>query len=178
MYIQASKLHCAMYPNTWDAIDSTGKWKFLKEGRTMVALAIMDSLHVSGLEVAIEGVDYPSLSEFKSACHRNANLTVYQFTNSRGESIGLTKLSNLNDYTAAVKRPGDSSYQPVWTFPFPRIQTIDHRGQYIVRWEGNRMTVRRHGVQRVYDFVSWTVSETNSGSDIDAPMPPSGVTIH
>jgi hypothetical protein len=177
MFIGSSKLHFAMLPNAWDEEQTVGKWRFYREGKTMVGLYIADSVKVSGLEVGIQGVDYGSFEEFKTVLRRECNLTLYAFRNSHGEWIGAERLTNINVYSATIKRPGESQAQFVWAFPFPRIQTIDHRGQYIVRWEGNRMTVKRHGVQRVYDFVAWTVTETAGGGDTEAPSPPTGVLV-
>jgi hypothetical protein len=178
MFIRGTKLHCANWPNAWDASEASGKWKFFQEGRTMLAVDTSDSLGTSGLEVGIQGVDYPTFADFKQACMKNCNLTPYKFLTSKGDWISLEKLSMVNDYSATVKRPADSGFNFVWDFPFPRIQTVDHRGQYIVKWEGtSKMTVKRHGVQRVYDFAAWTVTESNTGADAVAPQAPSGVTV-
>jgi len=177
MFIRGSKLHFANYPNSWDMDQSDPPWRFLKEGRTMVGICINDSLGVSGLEVAIEGVDYASFDSFKYACRRYCRLTPYLFRTTRGDEISLDRLPNQNDWTATVKRAGSSKFEYVWNFPFPRVQAMDHRGQYMVRWEGNRMIVKRHGIQRVYDFTDWTVTESSAGADTVPPDSPKGVSV-
>jgi hypothetical protein len=176
IFCWASKLYYAISPNSWDIEQTEGNWRFFKEGRTMVAIIIDAVNNVSGLEVAIEGIDYASFDDFKTAVKNKCSLTGSCFVTTKGDRIGAEKLpAPLTDYSATVKRAGDSRPQFVWNFPFQRIQTIDHRGQVIVHWEGNKMFVKRHGKQRVYDFNSWMVTENTAVADTIPPNPPVGV---
>jgi hypothetical protein len=170
VFCWASKLHYAISPNSWDIEQIENNWRFLKEGRTLVAVQIDAVQNVAGLEVAIEGVDYASFDDFKSAALRNCSLTPYAFVTTRGDRIGAEQLPPpLGHYAPTVKRSGESSSQFVWNFPFQRIQTIDHRGQVIVHWEGNKMYVKRHGRKLVIDFNEWTETESVSGDDTIPP---------
>jgi hypothetical protein len=176
VFVRATNLHMSISPNTWDADQTSGNFRFLKEGRTMVAVGISDSTGVAGLEVAIEGTDYANFEAFKSAVRANCNLSLYQFKTSRGDIISLAAPTGQTYYTATVKKAGSSAFEFVWNFPFQRIQTVDHRNQMIVHWEGDKMIVRRHGITRTYDFNLWTVNQTEATGDA-SPDPPSGVTV-
>jgi hypothetical protein len=172
VFVKGSKIHTPTYPNTWERDDTDGFWRFLKEGRTMVAVKTVDSLNVGGLEVAVEGVDYASFDLFKQAALSKCRLTYYNFTTSRGDWIGTQQLPFSWDHSATVRRSGESAFQFVWPFPFPRIQTVDYRGRAIVQWDNSRMTVSRHGRKRVYDFNAWTVNEAVTDDDAVLPGPP------
>lgn len=176
LFIRSTMLHMRTSPNTWDYDQTDGFYRFLKEGRTMVAVRTIDSLGVSGLEVDIEGVDYANFELFKSAVRNNCNLNLYQFKTSKGDVISLDRPTNLTVYTSTVKKAGSSKFEFVWPFPFQRIQTADNRNQMIVHWEGDRMIVKRHGITRTYDFNAWTVNEVTSSGDL-SPDPPVGVTV-
>jgi hypothetical protein len=177
MFIRSSQLHLVTSPNTWDADQTDGMFRYLKEGRTMVAIGIVDSLDVAGLEVDIEGVDYANFEQFKYAVRTRCNLNRWEFTTSKGDVVSWDKWPATGDWTAVVKKAGSTKYEFVWNFPFQRIQTVDYRNQVIVHWEGMLMIVKRHGVQRTYDFNNWTVSETSGAGDPVAPNPPQGVGV-
>jgi hypothetical protein len=177
MFVRASQLHIVNSPNVWDFDQTEGSFRYLKEGRTMVAILKNDSLGVSGLEADIEGVDYANFEQFKYAIHTRCNLNKWEFKTSKGDVISYDSWPAVGVETAQVKKVGSTKYDWVWNFPFQRIQTIDYRNQVIVHWEGNQMIVKRHGVQRTYDFNNWTVSETSGGGDPLPPSPPHGVTV-
>ncbi len=147
---------------SWEIVDKDGIWSFRKLGRVMVAVGIGAS--TASVEVAISGVDYPDWNAFKQAIKQNALLTADSYTTSRGAVIGKKDYCGLNE-------PGDID------FPFPRIQTVDHRGNSIVSWQNNVMTVARHGKKIVYNFNNWTYSEDDSEGDFDAPQVPVGVKV-
>lgn len=171
------KWHEAIAPNSWELNQKEGNWQFFKEGRTMVAV-IRDSVNkVSGMEVGVQGVDYATWDDFKRAVRGNAALAVWSYTTSRGNKISCKALPGRMDWDAVVMRPGDADYSFVWPYPFQRIQTIDYRNQAILRWEGNKLIVRKHGRQRTYDFNSWTWTDSAVGDDAIAPAAPVGVNV-
>jgi hypothetical protein len=171
------KWHEAIAPNSWDLNQKEGSWQFFMEGRTMVAV-IRDSVNkVSGLEVGIQGVDYATWDDFKREIRNKAALAVWSFTTSKGNKISTKVLPGKTDWDAVVTRPGDTDYSYVWPYPFQRIQAVDYRNQVIVRWEGQKMIVKRHGRQRTYDFGVWTYTDTAAGDDIVPPAAPTGVNV-
>lgn len=135
----------------WDVFQRQGNRYLLQEGRTMVILE-MDAQGVF-LEVAIQGVDYPDLESFQRAF-------VGGNTTSRGDRL------SKSPSTGEVLVNG----QPVYQYPFDRLETIDNRGQYIIRWESKVMTVARHGRTCTYDFNTWTY-QGDCGSDPPPPQP-------
>jgi len=176
MFIRTTILHTSISPNTWDYNQIDGNYRFLKEGRTMVAFRSLDSLGVAGLEVAVEGTDYANFDQFKYAVKSGCNLTRYQFKTSGGDIISLATPPGQTYITATVKRSGSSATEFVWNFPFQRIQTVDYLNHMIVHWEGDRMIVKRHNRELIYDFNTWMVSENILSGD-PAPDPPRGVTV-
>ncbi|HEX9935132.1 MAG TPA: hypothetical protein VGB38_08050, partial [bacterium] len=137
IFCYCNQVHYAIGGNKWDLQEVEPPWTFLKEGRVMLALQTRDSDPPSaGLELAIEGVDYATWSDFKSAIHGHAYLTGYNYTTTRGDMIGMEQLPGKQDYDAVVKKAGTSSFQFVNTYPFPRVHTIDYLGQEMVRWSG------------------------------------------
>ena len=181
IFARGQNLHYALGPNEWDQDVTIENWRFFKEGRTMVAVQIRyddNDLGAGVMEVAIEGVDYQSFDEFKWAVLGNANLDYIFFTTSRGDVITYDLIQGLGDYSSIVKRVGESEFVPVWDFPFPRIETVDHHGNTIVRWEGpTTMVLSKHGQQMTYDFENWTVSTMEAPPDITPPAAPVGVTV-
>ncbi len=181
IFVRGQNLHYALGPNQWDEDVTIENWRFFKEGRTMVAVHIRyddNDLGAGVMEVAIEGVDYQSFDEFKWAVLGNANLDYIFFTTSRGDVITYDLIQGLGDYSSIVKRVGETEFEPVWDFPFPRIETVDHHGNTIVRWEGpTTMVLSKHGQQMTYDFENWTVTTTEAPPDITPPAAPVGVTV-
>jgi hypothetical protein len=129
------------------------------------------------MEVGIQGVDYATWDDFKRAVRGNAALAVWSFTTSKGNKISTKVLPGRTDWDAVVTRPGDADYSYVWPYPFQRIQAVDYRNQVIVRWEGQKMIVKRHGRQRTYDFGAWTFTDTAAGDDAVPPAAPVGVNV-
>jgi len=170
-------LHISTGTHSFDIDQQISGWRFLKEGRTMVALKI--NSNVSGVEVAIEGVDYGSFDEFKQAVIANASLIFDQFITSRGDVIETRKKWYGSVYYAyeVVKKQGSSVYEPVWDFPFPRIAAVDYRGKDIVKWVGNNMIVEKNGKRLTYNFDNWTVDESYFTDDTIAPSPPNNVSV-
>jgi len=144
----------------WDIQESDGGWLFKKLGKSMVAIRMAAT--TAAVEVAIEGVDYPSWTEFKNAVKNNAVLTDSYFITSRQDRIDNNDRCGLN-------QPGDCS------FPFERMETVDHRGNMIVSWNNNVMTVSRHGETATYNFNNWTFQEAPATPDFNPPEPPNGV---
>jgi hypothetical protein len=178
VFVKGTQLHVVNSPNKWDIEQTDGAFQYFKEGRTMVAVTTNDSLGVSGIEVDIEGVDYADFTQFKNAIRSKCSLKLREFKTSKGDALNYAQWPATGNLTAQVKKAGDTKYQWVWPFPFQRIQSIDHRNQVIVHWEGDLMIVKRHGVTRTYDFNRWTPpSETTGGGDPVPPGPPQGVTI-
>ena len=115
----------------------------------------------ASVEMATEGVEYDSWSEFKQAVLGKANLTEEFYSTSQGEEIDS-------------KDPCGRLSVDDCSFPFKRMETIDHRGSKIVAWNGNVMTVRRHGTIITYDFNNWT-SSTSIDTDTSPPAAPGGI---
>lgn len=146
----------------WDIQESEDGWLFKKLDRSMVAIGLAATS--ASVEVAIEGVDYESWTDFKQAVKNNARLTTEYYITSRNVKI------NRNDY-CGLNEPGDCR------FPFKRMETIDHNGDKIVSWNNGVMTVTRHGRTMVYDFNNWTYRSESEPPDTQAPAPPTGVKV-
>ena len=142
-------------------------------------MAIKLSSNGSGVEVAIEGVNYGSFDEFKQAVITNASLANNQFKTSRGDIIETRNKWYGSIYYPyeVVKKQGSTIFEPVWDFPFPRIAAVDYRGNDIVKWVGNNMIVEKNGKRLTYDFDNWTVTESDITSDTVAPSPPNNVSV-
>ncbi|UCE75015.1 MAG: hypothetical protein JSV56_04745, partial [Methanomassiliicoccales archaeon] len=126
MLVAGSKFHYAVGKNSFDIDQQVGNWRFIKEGRTMVAFRIRTDIGKSGLEVAIEGADYGSFEEFKQAILANANLELYKFITSRGDEIERNYRQEDAFWRGRVKKQGESNFQYIWNFPFPRLQAVDY----------------------------------------------------
>ncbi len=177
IFVGGTVLHISTGAYSFDVDQETSGWRFLKEGRTMVAIIIGSS--TSGVEVAIEGVDYGSFDEFKQAVLTNASIASSTFTTSRGDVISCkqVKIDDLYPSVAIVKKNGESEFQRVWDFPFPRVAAVDYRGNDIVKWVGNNMIVEKNGKRLTYDFDNWTVAESDVATDTVAPSPPNNVSV-
>ncbi len=177
MFVRGAVTHCAIGGNAWDKHETIAPWEFYQEGRTMIAVQNRAyEERTSGMEVAIEGVDYTSFDAFKTAVQSYAGVDNYNFTSTKGDMVTYSKLAS-GDYSAFVKKKGETAFTAVWPFPFQRIQTQDWRGQYMVRWSNNRMTLNKHGSQVVYDFENWTITESAAGLDTESPATPTGVVV-
>jgi len=155
-------LHEKEVRTTWDIEESQDGWRFKKLRKSMVAIRLGTT--TASVELAIEGVDYNSWTEFKNAIRNRALLTQDFYRTSKEVEIRKSDYCGLN-------HPGDTS------FPFPRMETIDHRGRMITRWENNILTVSRDGVSLIYNFNNWTFRSSGEVSDQEAPSPPHGVTV-
>lgn len=145
---------------SWDRNESDSGWQFKKLDKTMVAVKL--SSVTAAVEVAIEGVDYANWTEFKNAVKNNAELTDSYFVTSKNARIESGDNCGLN-------QPGDCN------FPFERMETVDHRGNVMLSWNNNVMTVSRHGETVTYDFNNWTFQESPASPDSNPPTPPEGI---
>ncbi|MCD6116162.1 hypothetical protein J7K93_04030 [bacterium] len=178
MFIKATFFHVALRSNAFDVDQTIGNWRFLKEGRTMVAIRIRTDVNTSALEVAIEGVDYASLDDFEAAIFANADLGTGKYITSKGDWIGYNRLPGTDTFVSIVKKGGIGDFGFVFTFPFKRLEAIDNNGKYLVRWSGDKMIVRKHGKQIEYDFDNWTKTLSNAPADNTPPRIPTGVTAN
>jgi hypothetical protein len=178
MFVRGAVLHAAIGGNQWDEYEKIDPWEFFKEGRTMVAAQTRKfEEYTSGMEVAIEGVDYTSFAAFKQAVLSYARVDNYNYTSTRGDMVTYSKLPS-GDYSSFVKKKGETAFTAVWPFPFPRIQTQDWRGQWMIRWPSSgRLMLSKHGRQVVYDFDNWTITESAAGLDTQPPAVPAGVMV-
>jgi len=172
MFARACYLHYGLRYNSFDEDIPAGSWRFLREGRTMIAVKCRTDRGVGAVEVAIEGVDYPDMNAFINAIYANANVNHNSYVTSRGDVIGYTMMEEIPDLGATIQLAGESNWHYVWDFPFPRIETIDYLGNYIVQWQGDQMIVTKHGRRLIYDFDNWTVDETAPPPDTTPPDPP------
>ena len=60
------------------------------------------------------------------------------------------------------------SVYPGVSLPFKRIEAVDYRGNKIIDWQNNVMTVAKNGRNCAYDFNQWTYQCSGSPS----PPPP------
>lgn len=178
VYTRGTKFHYALRDNAFDTDVTYGNWRFLKEGRTMVAVRTREEKGSGAMEVAIEGVDYPTLDDFVNAVQNNTDLGTHTFLTSKGDKIGYDRIpGTVAEYGAVVMKNGNNYWEFVWTFPFPRIQTTDFLGRKIVQWIGDEMIVTRHGRCLTYNFEDWTVVESEAVEDIEPPEAPTGVEV-
>ena len=172
--------HYALDKNSFDTDVTIGNFRFIKEGRTMVAMRIRNEpdkqIFSAGMEVAIEGVDYPSFQDFQTEVLNHCDLDRVKFINSKGDWISWIK-ADAGYEMPIVKKGGVGDYQTVFKFPFKRLECIDNFNKYIILWQDNVMTVRRHGKQMVYNFNNWTVTESTYVEDYTPPGPVTGVEV-
>ncbi len=157
--------------NLFDIDETIGERRFFKEGN--VAVCVYMETAVSAIEVAIIGVDYPSYDAFRDACINNTqfirNNTAFQTT--KGDVIA----GWWNDEIQAEET--HVNFQPLWQFPFSRIETEAYNGQKIVEWTGEReVTVRWHGQKLIYNLNNWTYS-SEVNVDTEPPNPPQGISV-
>jgi len=133
----------------WDVYYQEGTRHYFQEGRTMVILELDQG--GAFMEVAIQGVDYPDLESFKTAF-------VGGHTTSHGDELSSSSA------TGEVLVNG----QPVYRYPFDRLETVDYQGNSIIEWDEKVMTVSRHSRTCVYDFNNWTYT----GDCGESPSPP------
>jgi|GEM_PF-1060751 len=178
MFVRGSKYHAALGSNEWDEHESIGYVRFFKEGRTMLAVIVNEDNGTGGLEVAIEGLDYASFNDFKAAASGNYAGS-HSFVNSHGDEVSYWMNKQKTDFVPIVKRYGESDWEEIWDFPFPRVEAVDHMGRYMVRWDwgGVRMIVTKHGKQMIYDFQNWTVSSGDAPVDTTPPARVTGVNV-
>ena len=134
------------------------------------------AIYSAGLEVAIQGVDYPSFQDFQTKILSSCDLDRVKFIDSRGDWISWIKADGGYEMPI-VKMNGVGDYQPVYDFPLKRLQVVDNFRKYIVRWQDGVMTLRRHGQEMVYNFNTWTVSESTYAEDYTPPGAVTGVEV-
>ncbi len=178
IFARGSHLHIARGANSWDVEDEIGYYRFFKEGRTMMGVTINTGDMTSGLEVAIEGVDYGSFEEFKTAFASRAYSGSHNFTNSRGDEIGAGMMASGTDFGPVVKLFGEDEWFEPFDFPFKRIKAVDHLGRVMVDFPDTyTMVVTKNGRRLTYDFTNWTVAEGDAPADITPPSQVSGVAV-
>jgi len=169
--------HYAIGKNQFDHDEQIGDYRFLQEGRTMVAFRIRTEKKTAGMQVAIQGVDFPSMQDFQTAIFNNCDLDGGKFINVKGDWVGSAVIEGTTDREPTVKLGGITDVQPVYDFPFKRLQCVDNLKRYIVKWDNNVMTVRRHGRQSIYNFNTWTTAESTYEMDYVPPGAPTGVSV-
>jgi len=169
--------HYAIGNNEFDRDEQIGNYRFMQEGRTMVAVRIRTEKNAGGMEVAIEGVDYPTFEDFQTAVLNHCDIDGGKFVNSRGDWVSSDLIEGTTDREPVFKRGGLGDYEPVFDFPFKRLECVDHLKRYIVRWQDGIMTVKRHGKQMVYDFNNWTYVPSSYEEDMVPPDAPTGVNV-
>jgi len=129
-------------------------WNFFKKGKTMIAIDWKSSGGWMGLEVATEGVEYPSFQAFKSA---SRSVTSGKFVTGKGDEIKFQSGSvvvNGNPYI-----PGD----------FSRLKITDNSNNQLVSWQEKKMTVKKGTKQCTYDFTAWSYSGNGCGGGDGGP---------
>lgn len=145
-------------------------WKFFRENKVAIALRLDDG-KTGAMEVVIIDPNsssdhcYPSFQEFQTAVNQNCVITDYSFKTSRGDVIeGSASGGKVNG-------------QPIWTFPFKRMETVDYRGNELISWQNNIMVIKKNNDQFVYDFNNWEFYDSGFPGDIVPPAPPANVQI-
>jgi hypothetical protein len=173
LYNSASHLHVVKEDQTFDegennlvdqqsgwlndySLASSG-WNFFREGKTAIAVQMTGSR--SALEVVTIGVEYPSFDLFKSAVLANTSITGSSFTTSRGDVI------QYSDGTPG----GLVNGQPIWEFPFDRMETESSLGK-LIDWGNAVMTVSKDGLMCTYDFMDWSYAGNGCGAEAP-PLP-------
>ena len=145
-------------------------WNFFKEADVAVALRI-DNSRTAAMEVVIIDPNvnadhcYPSFQEFKDAVRNRCELNANYFRTSRGYVID-TSVSG-----------GKVNDEPIWNFPFKRMETIDYRGNKLISWNNNVMTISKNNKTLVYDFNNWKFYDSMISGDFVSPVPPVNVLI-
>jgi len=171
MTLGGARLYEALTTNRWDIVENhSSGWRFSQEGR--VAVAIRRGGSSAALEVARLGIDYPSLDEFKNAILTRAKLEGNVFVTSKGDRIE----ARYNNTTQALETYVNG--QDHWRNT-PRLEVATHRGEKVVEWQNNVMTLRKHGRTGIYDFNRWTYREADDGGvvDRDPPKTPAGFKV-
>jgi hypothetical protein len=150
--------------NSFDVDETEGGWRFLRkdEAGISVAMAVKMGTHAQAIEMCQVGLDYPSYDAFKSAMQSKAALhdNVYgSFTTSKGRKIS-------REYDQATQRyyilvDGSRVYPdgtPDNGQNATRLKCVDHRGNKIVDWNNNVMTIYKNGQAATYNFNDWTYS--------------------
>lgn len=145
-------------------------WKFFREANVAIALNL-DADRFGAMEVVILDPNansdhcYASFEDFKNAVKNNCELTENYFKTSRGNIIE----ADLNG--------GRINGQPIWQFPFKRMETVDYQGRNLISWNNNVMTITKNNQSMVYDFNNWECSDINGSGDFIAPAPPANIAI-
>jgi len=145
-------------------------WNFFRESNVAIALRL-DSGRIGAMEVVIIDPNvsaahcYPTFEDFKNAVRNNCELTKYYFVTSRGNMI------------EPGNNGGTVNGQPIWQFPFKRMETIDNQGRKLIAWDNNIMTITENNKRIVYDFNNWEFDDSDQNGDYIAPAPPQSVSV-
>lgn len=145
-------------------------WNFFKEANVAIALRI-DESRLGAMEVAIIDPNvnadhcYPTFQDFKNAVRNNSDLTENYFRTSRSHVIEVSESG------------GKVNGQPIWNFPFKRIETIDYLGNKLISWNNNVMTVSKKNKTIIYDFNNWECYDSENPGDIIPPAPPVNLSV-
>lgn len=145
-------------------------WNFFREADVAIALRI-DESRIGGLEVVI--IDptvtsdhcYPTFQAFKEAVTNRCDLTENYFRTSRGHVI------------EANETGGKVNGQPIWNFPFKRMETIDYRGNSLIAWNNNVMIISKGNRSIVYNFNKWEYDDSENPGDFTPPAPPVNISV-
>jgi len=145
-------------------------WNFFIEANVAITLRI-DNSRTGAMEVVIIDPNanadhcYPSFQDFKDAVMNHCDLTKDYFRTSRGYVL------------EASENGGKVNGQSIWTFPFKRMETIDYRGNKLISWNNNVMTVSKDNKTIVYDFNNWEYYDSENPTDIIPPAPPVSLSV-
>ncbi len=160
MYVDTTNPHYWEFQSGtgWSEQSTESGWMFKRLGNTFVAIRLGSTN--AAVEIAQQGVDYPSYTVFKDAVKNNAQLSSSSYTTSKGKIIGK------NDY-CGLNVAGDCK------FPFNRMETESSSGK-LIDWNNNVMTVSKGGLKCIYDFNNWLYS---GNCDSDKTSPPVTTTV-
>lgn len=145
-------------------------WNFFMEANVAIALRI-DESRIGALEVVIIAPNvnaehcYPSFQAFKDAVINQSDLTKDFFRTSRGNVI------------EASDAGGKANGQPIWNFPFKRMETTDYLGNKLISWNNNVMTVSKNDKTIIYDFNNWEYDDSENPGDFVPPAAPVNLTV-
>ncbi len=158
---------------------ATGWWRFLRKDDAggSVAMAVKMGTYAHAIEMCLIGLDYLNYDEFKSAVQKNASLYDGEFgtfTTSKGQKINreydqTTQRHYILLNGKRVFPDGTADNGQLAT----RLKCVDYRGNKIVDWNNNVMTIFKNGQVATYDFNAWTYALQGG---VVPPDPGPGVT--
>ena len=162
-------LHEAIPGSAWDVIETSGAWRFSREGN--VGVAINRGGSSAALEVVRIGIDYPTWGDFKSAIFGKAKLEGEAYVTSKGDRIE----ARFNPNTRRLETWVLDSVGDYWIGEgIKRIEVVANLGEKVVEWNGRVLVVKKHGKMGRWDFNTWSYIE---GGDVVAPAPPKGFIV-